>query len=124
MTRSGSVKPALSRFRSMAAVVDARNAMVRVRGGTNGPTVTIPLREYGHGTAAGERVGFNFRVLQSGRLVTQGQANAPFGIDAASRIRLTGFRPAKGRTYTVNVEANVFSGGGLVIKRTLTVVGI
>jgi hypothetical protein len=124
LTRTGRVKPALSRFRSMAGVVDARNALIRVRGGTNGPMVTIPLREYGHGTAAGERVGFNFGVFQRGRLVTRSQTSALFGIDAASRIRLTGFRPVKGRTYTVNVEANVFSGGGLVIKRTLTVVGV
>jgi hypothetical protein len=28
----------------------------------------------------------------------------------------------KGRTYTVQVEANVFSGGGVVLKRTLTLV--
>jgi hypothetical protein len=124
MSRAGRVKPALARFRSMAAAVDARNAMVRVKGGTRNPVVTIPLRDYGHGTAAGETVAFKFRVSQRGRLVTNGQTNAPFGIDAASRIRLNGFRPLKGRTYVVNVEADVFSGGGVIVRRALTVIGI
>jgi hypothetical protein len=94
--------------------------MVNVRGGVANPAVTVLLREYGPGTAAGESVGFNYRVLERGRLVHGGQASAPFGFDAASRIVLSGFRPVKGRTYVLQVEANVFSGGGLLLRRTLT----
>jgi len=124
LARGGAAKPALARFRAAAASVNARNAIVRVKGGTRNPLVTIPLREYGAGTPAGEAVGFNYRVVEKGRMIAQGQPSAPFGIDAASRIRLVGFRPLKGRTYIVTVEANVFSGGGLVLQRTLTVVGI
>lgn len=123
LTRSGAAKPALARFRSFAAGVDARNAVVRVKGGFYSPFVTVPLREYGAGTAAGESVGFNFRVYDRGVFVHNGQVSAPFGTDTTARIPLLGFRPLKGRTYVVELEANVFSGGGVVLRRTYTVVG-
>jgi hypothetical protein len=84
------------------------------------PQVTIPLREYGAGTASGEAVGVNFRVYHRGTLVAQGQPSAPFGFDTSVRVPLVGFRPVKGRSYVVEVEANVFSGGGVVLRRTLT----
>ncbi|HWG55734.1 MAG TPA: glycosyl hydrolase, partial [Gaiellaceae bacterium] len=124
LTRGGAAKPALGRFRTFARSVDARNPLLNVRGGTANPVITVPLREYGAGTAAGESVGFNFRVFDRGVMVHNGQASAPYGIDAAARIALTGFRPAKGRTYVVEVEANVFSGGGVVLRRTFTLVGV
>ena len=120
VNRSGGAKPALARFRSLAAGLNARNAVVNVRGGTFSPVVTIPLREYGTGTPPGEQVGFNFRVLWRGALVHSGQASAPFGTDASARISLDGFRPVKGRTYVVHVEANVWSGGGVILRRVLT----
>ena len=120
MTRGGAAKPALARFRAAAGRVDARNALVSVRGGTMAPQVTIPLREYGAGTASGEAVGVNFRVYHRGTLVAQGQPSAPFGFDTSVRVPLVGFRPVKGRSYVVEVEANVFSGGGVVLRRTLT----
>ncbi|MBA3347690.1 MAG: cellulase family glycosylhydrolase [Actinobacteria bacterium] len=119
-TRSGGAKPALAKFRAAAALVDARNPVLTVKGGVANPYVTVPLREYGAGTRYGESVGFNFRVLERGRLVTLGQASAPFGIDTLARIPLAGFRPLKGRTYVVEVVANVFSGGGVELKRTFT----
>ena len=121
-TRSGAAKPALAKFRAAAAKLDARNPVVSVRGGAANPYVTVPLREYGAGTRFGELVGFNFRVLERGRLVTLGQASAPFGIDTAARIPLAGFTPVKGRTYTVEVVANVFSGGGVELRRVFTLV--
>ena len=82
----------------------------------------MPLRAYASGTKPGEMVGFNVRVRDKGRLVFSAQPAAPFGRDTTSKVRLAGFRPAKGKTYTVEVEANVFSGGGVVLKRTLTLV--
>jgi hypothetical protein len=119
-TRAGNAKPALARFTRAAGSVDARNAMVSMRGGRANPLVTIPLREYGAGTATGESVGVNFRVYQKGVLVAVGQASAPFGFDASVRVPLVGFTPKRKQTYTVEAEANVFSGGGVVLRRTLT----
>jgi hypothetical protein len=121
-TRSGAAKPSLARFRTAARSLDARNAIVTVRGGVANPTVTVPLRAYASGTRPGEQVGFNVRIREKGRLVAQGQPTAAFGRDATAPVRLTGFRPVKGRTYTVEVEANVFSGGGVMLKRTLTLI--
>jgi hypothetical protein len=119
ITKSGKAKPALARFRAAAKGVDIRNAIMSVRGG-RAPMVTVPLREYGAGTAAGESVGVNFRVFQKGKLVTTGQSSAPFGTDATVRIPLRGFVPVRKRTYTVQLEANVFSGGGVKLARTYT----
>jgi hypothetical protein len=121
-TRSGAAKPSLAKFTAAARLVDARNALVTVKGGVASPSVTVALRAYGAGTKPGELVGFNVRVLEKGRLVSGSQPTAPFGRDATARVTLSGFRPVKGKTYTVEIEANVFSGGGVKLTRTLTLV--
>jgi hypothetical protein len=95
---------------------------VNVRGGVANPTVTVPLRAYAAGTKPGELVGFDVAVREKGKLVSGSQPTAAFGRDATARIRLSGFRPVKGRTYTVEVEANVESGGGVKLARTLTLI--
>jgi Cellulase (glycosyl hydrolase family 5) len=118
--RSGAPKPALSRFTRAARTLDARNAVVNVRGGASSPSITVPLRAYATGTRPGERVGFNVRIFERSKLVANAQPAAPFARDTTARIALTGFRPVKGKTYTARVEANVFSGGGLVLTRTFT----
>ena len=52
--------------------------------------------------------------MEKGKLVKSAQPSAPFKQDTTARFALTGFKPVKGKTYTVQVDANVFSGGGLV----------
>ena len=121
-TRSGAAKPSLARFTAAANSVDARNGIFSVRGGIASPTVIVPLRAYAAGTAPGESVGFNVKVFDNGQLVTSIQPAASFGRDATARFPITGFQPVKGKTYTVEVEANVFSGGGVVLRRTLTLI--
>ena len=122
-TTSGAAKPSLSRFTAAANSVDARNAMVNVKGGVANPTVTVALRAYGAGTKPGEKVGFNIKVMEKGKQVAAGQPAGAFALDATAPVRLIGFRPVKGKTYTVSIEANVESGGGVRLKRTLTVTG-
>jgi hypothetical protein len=121
-TTSGVAKPSLSRFAGAARLADARNAVVNVRGGVASPTVRVALRAYGAGTKPGESVGFNVRIFQGKIPVTSLQSTGPFGRDTTAPVRLTGFRPVKGKTYTVEVEPNVFSGGGVVLRRTLTLI--
>lgn len=121
-TRSGAAKPSLTRFRAAAKAVDARNAIVTVRGGVLSPTVSVPLRAYAAGTSPGERVGFNVKIREKGKLIDLAQPAAQYGRDAAASVRLIGFRPLKGKTYTVEIEANVFSGGGVMLTRTLTLI--
>jgi cellulase (glycosyl hydrolase family 5) len=121
-TKSGAAKPSLAKFTAAARTLDARNAMVTVTGGVANPSVTVALRAYGAGTKPGEIVGFNVEVRDKSKLVAGGQPTAPFGRDATARVSLTGFRPEKGKTYTVEIEANVYSGGGVKLTRTLTLV--
>ena len=122
VSRSGAAKPALARFRSAAAGVDARNATVKARGGTSNPVVTVFLREYGAGTATGATVGLNVQVLEKGKLITSLQPTAAFRSDASAQLTLTGFRPVKGHTYVVTVDANTYSGGGVTLSRRLTLI--
>jgi len=119
-TRSGASKPALTRFRSAAKSVDARNPLVRVRAGVN-PTVTVPLRELASNARPGDTVGINFRVFLRGKLVGVGTPATRLAADATARFTLAGFRPAKGTTYVVRVEANTANGGRAT--RELTLVG-
>lgn len=121
-TASGAAKPSLARFTAAARGLDARNALVSVKGGAANPLVTVPLRQYAAGTATGESVGFTVTVRWRGQVVLSLQPSAPFGSDATASFRLTGLTPVKGRVYTVQVDANVFSGGGVVLSRTLTLV--
>ena len=123
-TRAGVAKPSLSRFSSLARLVDARNASFNLRGGVANPTVPVALRQYAAGSKPGERVGFNVKVYEKSKLVADAQPTSPLGNDATAAVRLLGFRPVKGRTYSVRVTANIFSGGGLQLQRTLTVVGV
>lgn len=121
-TRSGAAKPSLIRFTRAASALNARNAIVRVRGGVLNPTLTVPLRAYAAGTAPGEKVGFNVRIFDKAKLVATAQPQAAFARDATARIRLQGFRPVKKKTYTARIEANVFSGGGVLLNRTFTLI--
>ena len=57
LTKSGAAKPALARFRAAAKSVDARNPLVKVRGGIAAPAVAVPLRE----------LAANLRVRRHGR---------------------------------------------------------
>jgi len=124
LTRKGVAKPALAKFRALAKLLDARNPIVRLKGGVANPTVTVPLREYAAGSVPGERVGFNVKVYEKSKLVADAQPAAAFGSDATAKARLLGFRPLKGHTYTVRITANIFSGGGLQLLRTFTVIGV
>jgi hypothetical protein len=124
VTRAGAAKPALAKFRALARLLDARNPIVRLRGGVANPTVTVALREYAAGSKPGEPVGFNVKVYEKAKLVADAQPSAPFGSDATAKARLLGFRPVKGHTYTVKITANIFSGGGRELARTFTVIGV
>jgi hypothetical protein len=122
LTRSGKAKPALARFRAAARSVDARNPLVRARGGIASPPVALPVRELAANARPGDAVGITFRVFRRGRLVATGQPATRLGADATARFRLTGFRPAKKTTYVVRVEANTANGG--LANREVTVVGV
>jgi hypothetical protein len=119
-TRSGAPKPALARFTAAARSVDARNPLLRVKAGRT-PSVTIPVRELAANSRPGATVGINFRVFLRGRSVASGSPATRLAQDATVRFTLAGFRPAKGTTYIVRVEANTVNGGRAA--RELTLIG-
>ncbi len=120
LTRSGAAKPALAKWRAAAVSVDARNAIYTLRGGSMSPSVAVPLREYATSTNVGADVGITYRVFLNGRLVSVGQPVTVLDSDAMARFSLTGFRPAKKSTYTVEVEANTANLDP--VGRTLTLI--
>ncbi|MGZ8782792.1 MAG: cellulase family glycosylhydrolase, partial [Gaiellaceae bacterium] len=119
-TTSGAAKPALARFRTAAKSVDARNPMLKVRGGIASPAAAVPLRELAANLRSGDTIGINYRVFLRGKLVASGQPATTLGPDAIARFRLTGFKPAKRSTYVVRIEANTANGG--LASRELTLV--
>ena len=106
LTRAGSAKPSLAKWRAAAVSVDARNAILTVRGGSSSPAITLPLREYATSTSVGADIGITYRVYLRGTLVAIGQPATVLDSDAAARFTLAGFRPARNTTYTVKIEAN------------------
>ena len=120
LTKSGAAKPALARFRSAAKAVDARNPLVKVRGGIASPSVAVPLRELAANLRSGDTVGISYRIFLRGRQVAAGQPATTLGLDAIARFRLAGFKPAKKTTYIVRLDANTANGGAA--SRELTIV--
>ena len=106
LTEAGQAKPSLTKWRSAAVSLDARNAILSVRGGSRLPAVAVPLREYATSTSVGADVGINYRIYMRGRLIATGQPATRLASDAVARFSLQGFRPARKTTYTIQIEAN------------------
>jgi hypothetical protein len=121
LTRAGVPKPSLAKWRAAASSVDARNAIFTVRGGSMSPTLAVTLREYATSTTVGAEIGITYRVYRGGTLVAQGQPATVLGSDAVARFALSGFRPTKKATYTVEIEAD--TANLEPVGRTLTVIG-
>ena len=94
-TKSGAAKPALARFRSAAKSVDARNPLVKVRGGSRHPSVAVPMREL----ATNRRSGAHGRDQLPHLPARQAGCGRPAGDDARPRrgrpLPAGGFKPAK-----------------------------
>jgi hypothetical protein len=116
----GSAKPAQPRFASSATPVDARNGLIRVRGGSRNPAATVYVRSFCANNAAGTTVGTTTRVSLGATLVGVQQTAVPLGADCTVRLRLP-VTVAKGNRYTAVVELN--TANGRVATRTITVVG-
>ena len=71
--------------------------------------------------AIGTRVGANVRTLLAGNVVQTSQPSTPLAIDCTIPVRLSGLTVAKGKTYTVKIDANTAAGSAA--NRTITVVG-
>ena len=118
LTRTSVPKPAYATFGALARAVDARNAIVRVRGAS--PLVRISALPMGYYSPAGSPVGVAYQVLQSGVPIAGGEPLVPLEWDGWFSLRPE-FVPQPGMTYTLTIRANQES--GVIVQRTITLVG-
>ena len=109
-----------ARFTSSARPLDARNAVLSMRGGTVTPLVNLYTRRYCATDTTGTLIGMTWRVFLGGRLIKVGQQTASLRQDCTINARLQ-FTVAKGRTYIATFALNDLS--GIVLNRRLTIRG-
>jgi hypothetical protein len=121
LTRFGLEKPAFDLFSVLAKPLDARNVIVKVKGGRANPAVRVPTTRIGYRAGVGTRVGITYKVFERGRLIRVEQPVSTIAFDNWITIRPS-FTPARGRTYTLQVDVN--DPFGNKASRTLTLVGV
>jgi hypothetical protein len=117
LTAAGVKKPAFATFAALARAVDARNAIVEVRGAN--PLVRFSVLPMGRYAGVGTPVGVAYQVWQAGSVIA---GEAPLlTLDADGWVSLRpAFTPRLGSTYRLTIRANHES--GIVIERTITLV--
>ena len=110
-----------ARFAASARPLDARNAVLSLRGGTATPLVNVYTRRYCATDTTGTTIGMTWRVFRGGKLIRVGQQTATLRPDCTINARLQ-FIVAKGQTYTATFELNDIS--GVVLNRRLTIRGV
>ena len=120
-TESGAPKgTSPARFTATARPLDARNAVVLIRGGTATPLVSLHTRRYCATNPPGTLIGMTWRVFRGGKLIKVGQQTAQLRPDCTLKARLQ-FTVVKGQTYTATFAMNDRS--GVVLNRRLTIRG-
>lgn len=121
LTQFGLEKPAFDLFSVLAKPLDARNAVVTVKDGRPNPAVRVATTKLAYRSGIGVRVGLTYRVFERGRLLTVEQPVATIERDGWITIRPQ-FTPARGRTYTLDVDVN--DPNGNTVTRKLTLIGV
>jgi hypothetical protein len=111
-----------SRFAAAARLLDARNAELTLRRGTESPSVTLYARRFCVVDQAGASVGTTWRARIAGRLVDVGQSAAPLQANCTVTLRLNEFRVAKKTSYVVTFDLN--DANGETLTRVVTIRGV
>jgi len=119
---TGSPKPSQPKFAATAKPLSPVNGKLNITGGVKNPALTVYLRAFCTNNPVGAKVGLTSRTSLGGKLVAVSQAEAALAIDCTVSYRVTGLTVAKGKTYTVAIDAN--SAIGNTAKRTITIVGV
>ena len=119
LTQTGARKPAYARFAAATRGVDARNAVLRVRG--TEPVVRVSALPLGYYNAIGAPIGVFWEVWHNGELLGRGLPTLPLQRDGWVAFRPE-FTPVRGRTYLVTLR--ITDEHGNVVTRLLTLVGI
>ena len=120
--KTGAAKPSQSRFAAAAAPLAAVNTKLSVKGGVKNPSVTVYLRSFCANNPVGARVGVESTTRLAGKIVAYSQPQLSLGIDCTVSYRVTGLTVAKGKTYTIEANANTRIGNSAT--RTNTIVGV
>jgi hypothetical protein len=121
LTFGGLEKPAFDLFSVVAKPVDARNAVVSVKGGVPSPAVRIPTTKLAYRSGSGSQVGITYKVFEGGKLLVVEQPVARIALDGWITIRPR-FTPLRGHTYTL--QADVGDINGNKVQRLLTLIGV
>ena len=119
---TGSPKPSQPKFAAAAKPLSAVNGKVSIAAGVKNPALTVYVRSLCANNPIGARVGLTSRTSLGGKLVAVSQAEVGLAIDCTVSYRVNGLTVAKGKTYTVAVDANTLDSAAL--KRTITIVGV
>jgi hypothetical protein len=118
---TGAAKPSQPKFAAAARPLSPVNGKVSIAAGVKNPALTVYVRSLCANNPIGSRVGINSRTSLGGKLVAVSQAEVSLAVDCTVSYRVNGLTVAKGKTYTVAVDANTLDSAAL--KRTITIVG-
>jgi len=119
---TGSPKPSQPKFAAVANPLSPVNGKLNLAAGVKNPALTVYLRTFCANNPVGAKVGLTSRTSLRGKLLAVSQPEVALAIDCTVSYRVTGLTVAKGKTYTVAVEANTKVSAP--IKRTITIVGV
>jgi aryl-phospho-beta-D-glucosidase BglC (GH1 family) len=118
VTSGGSRKPSFATFASLARGVDARNAIVEVRGVD--PLVRFSALPMAYYAPPGSGVGVSWELQQGFSILGHGAPIVPLEADGWVSFRPE-FTPVPGVSYTLIIRAN--NEAGVTFTRVLTLVG-
>jgi hypothetical protein len=119
LTASGGHKNAYATFASLAKGVDARNAVLSVKG--RNPTVRFSVLPMSYYAPVGSIVGVAWQLKQGSTVINAGIPVVPLGIDGWVTLQIPNFTPVKGRTYTLVARCN--NETSVIVNRVLTLNG-
>jgi hypothetical protein len=119
LTASGGHKNAYATFASLAKGVDARNAILSVKG--RNPTVRFSVLPMSYYAPVGSIVGVAWQLKQGSAVINAGIPVVPLDIDGWVTLQIPNFTPVKGRTYTLVAHCN--NDTSVRVDRVLTLNG-
>jgi aryl-phospho-beta-D-glucosidase BglC (GH1 family) len=105
-SRTDGAKPALSTWTSLVALTDG--VTLKVKAGRQ-PTVKVELPRIAFYSQPGSTVGLTYRLYDGKKLVAVSQPAPPLAADGTISFPVA-YSPAKGKTYTLTVDANDANG--------------
>jgi cellulase (glycosyl hydrolase family 5) len=102
ISSGGAFKPAYGAFGAVARVTDGITTNVKAG---RAPSLTLYFPHLSYYNAPGEQVGMTYYIRDGKRLIANGQPQVPMRANQSLVIPLS-FKPVKGHSYTVTVDAN------------------